>query len=333
MKAIQFSKFGGRDVLEYVEVPKPVPQDDELLIEVTASGVNFVDIRERMGVYARPETHVGQDKLLPRISGLQVVGHVVDAGPSGDRGMKGKKVMALLHEGGYAQFAVARADRTIVLPEDADDTMFAAIPTQGMTAWLMLNASTQLRAGESVLVHGAGGGVGSVAVQIAKAMGAGLVIASAGSAEKRAFALSVGADVAIDYDQPGWPAEVLKSTGGKGVDIILESIGGEIFDRNFDCLATFGRHIIFGSTRGPGKPFEPRRLMSKSQTITGIYLPVFDAKPELIHQGMQYLAKQAIAGHLRAQVSMTLPLSQTAEAHRLLEERQVVGAVVLDPRS
>lgn len=153
MKAIQFSKFGGRDVLEYIETPKPVPQDDELLIEVTASGVNFVDIRERMGVYARAETHVGQDKLLPRISGLQVVGYVVDTGPSGDRGLIGKKVMALLHAGGYAQFAVARADRTVRLPEDADDVMFAAIPTQGMTAWLMLNVSTQLWRSPSFTKH------------------------------------------------------------------------------------------------------------------------------------------------------------------------------------
>jgi NADPH2:quinone reductase len=175
--------------------------------------------------------------------------------------------------------------------------------------------------------------VGSLAVQIAKSRGAGIVIASAGSKEKRAFALSLGADAAIDYDQPEWPVEVLKATAGRGVDIILESIGGEIFEKNFECLATFGRYIIFGSTRGPGKPFEPRRLMSKSQTMTGIYLPVFDAKPELIHQGMQYLADQAVAGRLRAQVSRTLPLSQTAEAHRLLEERQVIGAVVLDLRS
>jgi NADPH:quinone reductase len=332
MKAIQFSQFGGPDVLEYVEVARPLPQGDDLLIEVTASGVNFVDIRERMGVYARPETHVGQDKVLPRISGLQVVGNVVAVGSTGDHSLVGKKVVALLSSGGYAQFATARADRTVCIPQDADDVMFAAIPTQGMTAWLMLNASTQLHPGESVLIHGAGGGVGSMAVQIAKSMGAGLVVASAGTEEKRALALSLGADVAIDYDLPTWPSDVLAATAGSGTDIILESIGGEIFEKNFECLATFGRYIIFGSTRGPGKPFEPRRLMSKSQTMTGIYLPVFDAKPELIRQGMKYLVDQTVAGNLRAQVSVHLPLSKTAEAHRLLEERQVVGAVVLDPR-
>jgi NADPH2:quinone reductase len=333
MKAIQFSRFGDRDVLEYVEVPKPAPQNDEVLIEVTASGVNFVDIRERQGIYARAETHVGKDKGLPRISGLQAVGHVTEVGPLGDRSLIGKKVVALLPSGGYSQFVAVLPNAMVCLPSSADDTMMAAIPTQGLTAWLMLNASTQLRPGESVLVHGAGGGVGSLAVQIAKSMGAGFVVASAGSEEKRALARSLGADKTVDYDLPGWPKVVLEATGGRGVDIVLESIGGEIFEQNFECLATFGRYIIFGSTRGPGKPFEPRRLMSKCQSMTGIYLPVFNAKPELVRQGMQYLVDQAVHGKLRAQVSAILPLSQTAEAHRLLEERQVVGAVVLDPRT
>jgi NADPH2:quinone reductase len=332
MKAIQFSRFGNRDVLEYVEVAKPSPQNDDVLIEVTASGVNFVDIRERQGIYARAETHVGQDKGLPRISGLQAVGYATAVGPLGNRDLVGQKVVALLPSGGYAQFVTAPANATVRLPSSADDAMMAAIPTQGLTAWLMLNASTQLHPGESVLVHGAGGGVGSLAVQLAKSMGAGLVIASAGSEEKRSFARSLGADKTVDYDLPNWPSEVLKATGGRGVDILLESIGGEIFEQNFDCLAAFGRYIIFGSTRGPGKPFEPRRLMSKSQSMTGIYLPVFNARPELIRQGMECLVELATKGKLQARVSAVLPLNQTAEAHRLLEERQVVGAIVLDPQ-
>jgi NADPH2:quinone reductase len=333
MKAIQISQFGDRSVLEYIDLHKPSPQNDDLLIEVTASGVNFVDIRERQGVYQRSETHVGHDKGLPRISGLQVVGRVVEVGPAGDRTLIGKKVVTLLQGGGYAQFVSAPTNTTIIIPESADDAMMAAIPTQGMTAWLMLNASTQLHPGESVFVHGGGGGVGSLAVQIAKAMGAGLVVASAGSEEKRAFARSLGADITVDYGVEDWPKSVLEATNGRGVDIILESIGGEIFEQNFECLATFGRYIIFGSTRGPGKPFEPRRLMSKAQSMTGIYLPVFLAKPELMRRGMTELVDQVIRGKLRAQVSVVLPLSKIAEAHRLLEDRQVIGAVVLNPSS
>ena len=332
MKAVQFSRFGGRDVLEYLDVGRPKPERDQILIEITAAGVNFVDIREREGVYARAETHVGADKTLPRISGLQVAGRAVEVGPLGDKSILGKKAVALVPSGGYAQFVVAPAYSTIPLPEDADCAMMAALPSQGLTAWLILNQSTQVRAGDTILVHGAAGGVGSLAVQLAKSMGAGLVVATASTDEKRNFTRSIGADVAIDYGVPDWPKAVLEATQGRGVDIILESIGGDIFEQNFECLATFGRYIILGSTRGPGQPFAPRRLMQKSQTMTGFYLPVFFSKPELIRAGLMSLVEQVINGKLRVHVAETLPLSQAAEAHRLLEERAVTGALVLDPR-
>jgi NADPH2:quinone reductase len=208
----------------------------------------------------------------------------------------------------------------------------AALPVQGLTAHLMLTASTQLRPGESVLVQGASGGVGNIAIQIAKSLGAGLVLGT-GSDEKLEFVRSIGADFAIDYRRPEWPRDVLKQTGGRGVDILLESIGGEIFEQNFECLAPFGRYIIFGSTRGPGKAFEPRRLMQKSQSVTGIYLPGYLAKPDLMNEALHFLVEQTAKGRLHPHVSRTLPLSQTPEAHRLLEEQKVVGAVVLDPKN
>ncbi len=333
MKAIQFARFGGRDVLDYVNVATPKPKNDDLLIEVIGSGVNFVDIRERMGIYGRAETHVGHVDL-PHISGLQAVGTVVEVGPSGERTRVGTKVMSYLPAGGgYAQFAIAPAKLSVLLPSSIDETAMAGVPTQGLTAYLMLRACTQLQPGESVLVQGASGGVGSLAVQIAKILGAGLVLGTAGSEEKRQFVRSIGADFAVDYKQPDWPKDVLEKTGGRGVDILLESIGGEIFEQNFECLATFGRYIIFGSTRGPGKPFEPRRLMQKSQSMTGIYLPVYLAKPDLLQEALQFFVEQVAEGKLRPQVSQTLPLSQTAEAHRLLEEQKTVGAIVLNPKT
>ena len=333
MKAIQFSRFGGPDVLDYVDVPSPSPQQDDILIEVNAAGVNFPDIRERQGIYQRAETHVG-GVVLPRVSGLQASGRVAEVGPRGDRNLIGKKVVALLPlGGGYAQFATAPATMTIVLPDPADDVLMASLPTQGATAYLLLKASTQVRPGDSVLVHGAAGGVGSLAVQIAKILGAGRVIATASTDEKRAFTRSVGADIAVDYTKPDWPKAVLEYTGGRGVDIILESIGGEVFEQNFDCLATFGRYLLLGSTRGPGKAFEPRRLMSKSQTMTGFYLPVFFERPDLIHEALAFLVAHALDGTLRPNVATVLPLSRTAEAHRQLEERRAVGVVVLDPQA
>jgi NADPH:quinone reductase len=333
MKAIQFSRFGGVEVLDYVDLPRPSPQTDEVLIEVSAAGVNFPDIRERMGVYQRAETHVG-GVVLPRVSGLQVVGRVVEVGSKGDHGLIGKKAVALLPAGGgYAQFAIAPSNLIVVLPESADDVTMAALPDQGVTAYLTLTASTKVQAGESVLVHGGAGGVGSLAVQIAKALGAGQVIATAGSDERRAYTRSIGADVAVDYAKPDWPKVVLEATGGRGVDIILESIGGEIFEQNFECLRTFGRYIIFGSTRGPGAPFAPRRLMAKCQTVTGIYVPIFFAlRPDLVHQALEFLVDHTLDGTVRPNVATVLGLSQTAEAHRMLEERRAVGVVVLDPR-
>jgi len=332
MKAIQFSRFGGADVLEYVDLPRPSPQNDDLLVEVTAAGVNYPDIRERQGVYQRAETHVG-GVTLPRVSGLQAVGRVAAVGAQGDQSLIGKKVVALLPAGGgYAQFVIAPANMIVALPESADDVTMAALPDQGVTAYLTLTASTEVRPGESVLVHGAAGGVGSLAVQIAKALGAGLVIATAGTDERRAYARSIGADVAVDYGKPDWPKAVADATGGRGVDIILESIGGDIFEQNFECLATFGRYIIFGSTRGPGAPFAPRRLMTKCQTMTGIYVPVFFAqRADLVHEALAFLVAHTLDGTVRSNVSTVLPLSQTAEAHRMLEERRAVGVVVLDP--
>ena len=199
MKAVQFAHFGERDVLEYIDVATPKPKNDDLLIEVTAAGVNFVDIRERMGVYGRPETHVGHIDL-PHISGLQAVGTVMEVGPSGDRSRIGAKVMSYLPAGGgYAQFAVAPAKLSVQPPTSIDVTAMAALPTQGLTAYLMLTACTQLRPGESVLVQGASGGVGSIAVQIARILGAGLVLGTAGSEKKRQFVRSIGADFAVDY--------------------------------------------------------------------------------------------------------------------------------------
>jgi NADPH2:quinone reductase len=153
--------------------------------------------------------------------------------------------MALLtHAGGYAQFATAPSKLAIPLPSSVSDAEMAALPTQGLTAYFTLTASTELRPGESVLVHGGSGGVGSVAIQTARLLGAGLIIATASTEEKRALARGIGADTAISYDSPDWPEEVLKCTNGRGVDV------GDIFEQNFECLAPFGRHIIYGSTPG-----------------------------------------------------------------------------------
>jgi NADPH2:quinone reductase len=333
MKAIFYQKFGERDVLEFGEMPEPVPQEKQLLIQVERSSVNYVDIRERQGTYNRPETHGGEIKL-PHIPGLQAVGKVTAAGSASDKAWVGKKVLAYTPKGGgYARFVTAEINYCIEIPESQEADLFAALPNQGLTAYLLLTASTKMAPGESVLVQGASGGVGSLAIQIAKILGAGTVLGTASTSEKRDFIRTLGADDAIDYTVDNWPETVLEKTGGQGVDIVLESIGGEIFEKNFDCLAPFGRYIIFGSTRGPGQPFAPRRLMQKSQSLTGFYLPVFLAKPDLIHQGMEFLVKATEDKKLKPSVAQVLPLSNTVEGHRLLEDREVQGTILLDTTS
>jgi NADPH:quinone reductase len=332
MKAIRYDRFGGPEVLEYLNLPDPVPGPHQLLIETAAIGVNFPDIRERLGVYNKAETRVGGVQL-PQIGGLAVAGTVVATGPQASV-PAGRRVVALMKKGAYAQLAVADETLCAVLDDQTSVPEMAALAgaaAQAACAHLLLQASTTLRPGESLLVHGAAGGVGSLAVQIAKALGAGPVIGTASTAERREFVRSLGADAAISYDEPGWTDQVRELTGGRGVDVLIESIGGEVFEQNFEALATFGRYLLLGSTRGPGDPFAPRRLMTKSQALIGFYLPVFFDRPELIGNALRFLADGLRTGRITPQVDEVLPLSQAADAHRRLESRAVRGVIVLNP--
>jgi NADPH:quinone reductase len=330
MKAIQYDRFGGPEVLEYVDLPEPVPGHGEVLIETSAIGVNFPDIRERLGIYNQAATRVGGVQL-PQVGGLAVTGTVTAVGPGADPGLVGRPVVAAMKKGAYAQYALARQELTVAVDEGTDRTVLAGIAGQGMTAYLALQASTTLRGGESLLVHGAAGGVGGLAVQIGKALGAGPVIGTASTPERRQHVLDLGADAAIGYERPGWTDEVLALTDGHGVDVLFETIGGDVFDQNFDALATFGRYVLVGSTRGPGQALAPRRLMTRAQALIGFYLPVFYDRPDLISSALDFLARGLSDGQLTPAVDRVLPLSEAATAHKLLEERAVQGVVVLDP--
>jgi NADPH2:quinone reductase len=329
MRAVQFAEFGEPDVLKLVDVERPQPKADEVLIEMIATGVSYVDVRTRQGAYNRAETRVGGVEL-PSIPGLQAVGRIVEIGGA-DKSLLHRKVVASVKAGACAQYFLAPSSLCAAVPEGIDDNVLAAIPMQGLTAYFMLTASTRLQKGESVLVHAAGSGVGSLAVQIARILGAGKIVATAASEEKRDYAGTLGADVVVDYTAAGWTKAVTEATGGRGVDILLESIGGDVFEQNFECLAPFGRYIIFGSTRGLGKPVEARRLMTKSQSLTGLYMPVFHARPDLMQKGLAFLVDNVANGKLSLKIAATLPLEDAAKAHRMLERRSVVGAIVLRP--
>jgi NADPH2:quinone reductase len=330
MKAVQYERFGGPEVLQYVDIPDPIPQSGQVLVQTVGIGVNFPDIRERMGIYNRSETRVG-GVTLPNISGLAVTGRVVSVGDDVDPTFLGQQVVAMLKIGGYAQFAVAEASLTVPVPDHVDLFEMAGIAAQGVCAYLLLQASTKLRSGESILVHGAAGGVGGIAIQIAKALGASPIIGTASTQERRDFVQSLGADAAIGYDDPGWPEQVLELTDGRGVDVLIESIGGDIFEQNFGALADFGRYLLLGSTRGPGDPVASRRLMTHSQALIGFYLPVFYSRPDLIARALDFLARELAAKRLAPMVERVLPLREAADAQRLLENRSVHGVLVLDP--
>jgi NADPH2:quinone reductase len=330
MKAVQYDRFGGPEVLRYLELPDPRPGPGEVLIETAAIGVNFPDIRERLGTYNKAETRVGGVQL-PHVGGLAVAGTVVEAGPDTNADLVGRRVVALMKKGAYAEVAVAAEALCAIVDDDADLVVLAGFAAQAACAHLLLQASTTLRPGESLLVHGAAGGVGGLAVQIGKTLGASPVIGTASTQERRNFILEMGADAAIGYDEPTWPATVLELTGGRGVDVLIESIGGEVFEQNFQALATFGRYLLLGSTRGPGEPFPPRRLMTKSQAMIGFYLPVFYDRPELIGNALRFLADGVKAGFISPKVDEVLPLALAGDAHRRLENRSVRGVIVLDP--
>jgi NADPH2:quinone reductase len=330
VKAIQYDAFGDADVLHYRELPDPSPGPGQVLIQTAAIGVNFPDIRERLGIYNQAATRVGGVQL-PQVGGLAVTGTVVAAGADTSTHLIGRQVVALMTKGAYAELAVAEEPLTVPVEEGTNMVALAGIAAQGVTAHLLLQASTKLVQGESLLVHGAAGGVGGLAVQIAKRYGAHPIIGTASTAARRDFVIGLGADAALSYDHPNWTDQVLALTDGRGVDVLIESIGGSVFEQNFDALATFGRYLLLGSTRGPGTPMGPRRLMTKSQSLIGFYLPVFYGRPDLIATALRFLANGIHDRTITSTVDRVLPLREAAYAHRLLESRAVQGVVVLDP--
>lgn len=324
MKAIQLTEYGGPEVLKMVELEKPVPTGREVLIEVHSVGVNYADTARREGQYVVKTP-------LPFIPGAEVAGIVVEVGEDVKTVTKGTRVVTLIESGGYAQFAVADERSLIPLPEALSFDVAAALPLQGLSAYHILKTMGRLEKGESVLVHAAAGGVGTIAVQLAKLMGAGKVIATASSEEKLELAREMGADVLINYTKDGWEKEVLEATAGKGVNLALEMAGGEIFHKTLTCLATFGRLVIYGAASGEQTKFYPALLMGRNQSVIGFFLPQIMRKPDLlvpsIHELFVYLSK----GQLKLTIGGVFPLEEAVKVHTLLQSRKTSGKLILKP--
>jgi NADPH:quinone reductase len=322
MRAVQIDEFGGPDVLKLVELPAPEPGAGEVLIAVSRAGINFADTHTRENSYvARFE--------LPLVPGGEVAGVVETA--VGDL-EPGERVVAMLSgTGGYAEYAVAPAATTFRVPDGLDEGAALALLIQGLTAWHLYKTSAKLERGESVVVHAAAGGVGSLAVQLAKALGAGRVIATASSEEKRRLALELGADVAIDPNTPDLNAALREANGGEKVDVVLEMAGGRVFDESLRALAPFGRLVVYGIASREQNEVMSGRLMAKSQAVVGFYLGHCLGRREMMEDPLRDLFARAARGELRPVIGTTYPLSEVGRAHEDLQARRTSGKLLLDP--
>ena len=321
MRAIQIAEFGGPDVMELVDLPVPEPSADEVLLRVTRAGVNFADTHQRENVYLRRYQ-------LPLIPGGEVAGVVERAGG----GLaEGQRVVAMTGAGGYAEYVAAPAEATFPLPDGVSDEDALALLIQGLTAWHLLRTSAQLRPGESVVVHSAAGGVGSLAVQLARPFGAGRVIASASSEDKRRLSLELGADVAIDSRAEELAAELRAANDGNPVDVVLEMAGGRSFDQSLEALAPFGRVVLYGLATREQSDIRNGRLLRHSWGVVGFWLMHMLDRPELLREPLRDLFERAASGALRTIPGGLYPLSEARRAHEDLLARSTSGKLVLDP--
>ena len=323
MRAVQLTEFGGPEVLEVREVEVPEPGEGEVLIRVSRAGINFADTHQRENAYlAKFE--------LPFVPGGEVAG-VVERG-DGELG-DGTRVVGMIRHGGYAEYAVAPAVTTFPIPDGVDDGVALALLIQGLTAWHLYRTSAKLEPGESVVVISGAGGVGSLAVQLAKPFGAGRVIATASSEEKRAMTLELGADAAVDSAEDDLAAALTEANGGEPVDVVLEMSGGRIFDECLKALAPFGRLVAYGiSSREPNR-VSSGSLMRRSQAVVGFWLMHLLARPDLLREPLADLFDRAARGDLRAVVGGTYPMSEVRRAHEDLAARTTTGKLLLDPAS
>jgi NADPH2:quinone reductase len=322
VKAARFHKTGGPEVLIYEDVPDPVPGPGQILLKVEAAGVNYVDIMRRRGDPLHEPTP------LPATVGYEMAGTVAGLGRGVTLPTLGARVFVNARSGAYAQYALAPAESAIEIPAGMDPIKIVALWLQGLTAALALRHAGRVATGETVLVEAAGGGVGTMAVQIAKLYGAGKVIAAASSEDKLEVAKKLGADVGINYGKSDWVRRAWDATGGKGVDVVLESVGGAIFEQALETLAPFGRQV---GHRVGEQPAEQDRFGLALQPQPRFGIHQYYPKPGLIQATINELVDYVVAGRLILQLDHVLPLSEAATAHRLVEERKSTGKVVLLP--
>lgn len=323
MRAVQIEQFGGPEVLQVVDLPDLAPAEGRILVDVESAGVNYADTHQTENSYLAPQQ-------LPLVPGAEVVGRARDGE------LAGQRVVALLAGGGgYAEQAHAHPAVTFPIPEELDDAAALALVLQGTTAWFLLRLSTRLALGESVVVHAAAGGVGSLAVQLARQWGAGRVIATASSPAKLELARELGAHAGVDIsgltDAEQVKQALIDANEGRPVDVVLEMTGGHVFDGSLSALAPLGRLGFYGmASRIPPTPVQPGALMGTSRSVTGFWLVHALRRPDGLGPAMSELLSLVRAGRLKPVCGGRYPLDRAADAHRDLLARRSTGKLVLE---
>jgi NADPH2:quinone reductase len=317
MRAIQLQEFGGPEVLQLVELPAPEPGPGEVLVEVSRAGMNFADTHQRTNSYLARAT-------LPLIPGTEVAGVRADTG---------ERVIALCGNGGYAELVTVPEQLVFPIPDGVDDGTALALLVQGLTAWHLYRTCARLVAGESVVVIAAAGGVGSLAVQLGRHFGAGRVIGTASTEEKRELVRELGADAAIDAAPEGMTDAIRAANEGRPVDAVFEMAGGAVFDACLDALAPFGRLVTYGIASHEQNDVRSGALMRKSRAVVGFWFMHCLGRRDMVEEPLAELFGLAARGDLRAVVGATYPLSEAARAQTDLAERRTTGKLLLDPRA
>ncbi len=331
------TEFGGPEVLRLADVPRPEPGPGEALIRVSRAGLNFADTHTRTNSYVQKAT-------LPLVPGGEVAGTLEGLGGVGGGSVpaSGERVVALVGNGGYAEYATAPQERVFPIPDGIDDGAALALVIQGTTAWHLLRTAGRLAPGESVVVHSAAGGVGSLTTQLAVAFGAGRVIATASSEQKRDLARALGAEAATSPDAEGLTERLLEANEGREVDLVIESYGGAVFDASIKALAPFGRIVVNGISTREQNEVRTGSLLRHSRAVIGFWLfhtlerPAeagTERRPTLpsFADALTDLFERTLAGELRPIVGETYPLEQAPQAQIDLRERRTTGKLLLDP--
>jgi NADPH2:quinone reductase len=323
MRAVEISAPGGPEVLKPRDLPKPTPQPNEIVVKVAAAGVNRPDVLQRMGRYPVPP---GASPL----PGLEIAGEVAEVGASAKLFKPGDKVCALANGGGYAEYCAVPETQALPVPKNLSLVEAASLPETFFTVWSNVYDRGRLASGESLLVQGGTSGIGVSAIQMAAATG-NRVFATAGSDEKCAACVRLGATAAFNYRTQDWEAELKKATGGKGVDVILDMVGGDYVARELKCLADEGRLVFIAFLRGPKAELDINQVMQRRLSITGSTLR---PRPAAFKGAIAASLREKIwplieAGRIKPVIYRTFPLEQAGEAHKLMESSQHVGKIVL----